>query len=79
MPWKPARPSRARPRRQPLRAAQLRAEALAAHGDEAAAVALIDETLAAARRPDADTRVRTPRYLRALEETRARIADAPQP
>ena len=62
-----------------LRAAQLRAEALAAHGDEAAAVALIDETLAAARRPDADTRVRTPRYLRALEETRARIADAPQP
>lgn len=56
-----------------LRAANLLAKALHADGQPAAAVALLEETLAAAVVPDEGVEVRTPRYLKALQETRASI------
>ncbi len=52
---------------QRLRAARRAAELLAQLGDTPAAVALLEETLASAERPDATVQVRTHRYLAALE------------
>ncbi len=58
-----------------LRAATRKAEILAARGQTDAALALIDATLAAAPRPNADLKVRTPRYLAALETLRAELSE----
>lgn len=57
-----------------LRAQNVLAKALHASGDGAAARALVEEALAAAPRPDDGTKVRTMRYVRALEDTRAALA-----
>ena len=51
-----------------LRAVRLLAEALQANGQTGAATALLKETLAQAARPPEELKVRTPRYLKALED-----------
>ena len=58
-----------------LRAVETLAMALNARGRTDEALALIDETLARAVRPGEDVKVRTPRYLEALEKTRATIVE----
>lgn len=60
-----------------LRAANTLALALEASGDRTAAKALVDQTLADAPRPAPGTRVRTFRYLTALEETQAALEGQP--
>ncbi len=61
-----------------LRAADRLAQALLTSGKPDAARAVVDQALQQAARPDPSARVRTGRYLAALEATRARI-DAPPP
>lgn len=58
-----------------LRVANLLAKALHAGGQSDAAVALLEETLAGAVVPQEGVDVRTPRYLKALRETRASIGE----
>ena len=58
-----------------LRAARRKAQILHANGQTADALALIDATLLNAPRPDAELKVRTPRYIKALEELRAELSE----
>ncbi|MFT5683488.1 MAG: thiol-disulfide isomerase/thioredoxin [Myxococcota bacterium] len=58
-----------------LRTAKRKAEILHALGQTAEAIALIDATLDAAPRPSEDLKVRTPRYIAALEALRVEMAE----